>query len=176
MVGPWIADGVIVQQLTDYIWVGLDSVLSESHITHIARAFYALKASLKKLNSYYCTISFNSHVTCHTQFLLTPAIIYSQFMAILEICQRNQKVTCCANWMKWWSMRVCTWWALFPLIRATSLQSLLTVLTAVHLLSSNMSRAVSRIHPSTLSPRTLQTGHGWWWELIGRWERIPSHW
>ena len=48
-----ITDGVIVQRLTDYIWVGLDSVLSESHITHIARAFYALKASLKKLNSYY---------------------------------------------------------------------------------------------------------------------------
>jgi serine/threonine protein kinase len=44
---------VIVQRLTDYIWVGLDSVLSESHITRIARAFYALKASLKKLNSYY---------------------------------------------------------------------------------------------------------------------------
>ena len=35
------------------VWVGLDSVLSESHITRIARAFYALKASLKKLNSYY---------------------------------------------------------------------------------------------------------------------------
>jgi hypothetical protein len=58
--GPWIAilgavitDGVIVQRLTDYIWVGLDSVLNESHITHVARAFYALRASLKKLTSYY---------------------------------------------------------------------------------------------------------------------------
>ena len=44
---------MIVQRLTDYIWVGLDSVLNESHITHVARAFYALKSSLKKLNSYY---------------------------------------------------------------------------------------------------------------------------
>jgi len=44
---------VIVQRLTDYMWVGLDSVLSESHIARIARAFYALKSSLKKLNSYY---------------------------------------------------------------------------------------------------------------------------
>jgi len=44
---------VIVQRLTDYIWVGLDSVLNELHITHVARTFYALKASLKKLDSYY---------------------------------------------------------------------------------------------------------------------------
>ena len=58
--GPWIAilgavitDGMIVQRLTDYIWVGLDSVLNELHITHIARAFYALNASLKKLTSCY---------------------------------------------------------------------------------------------------------------------------
>ena len=58
--GPWIAilgavitDGVIVQRLTDYIWVGLDSILNESHIIYVARAFYTLKAGLKKLNSYY---------------------------------------------------------------------------------------------------------------------------
>jgi serine/threonine protein kinase len=44
---------VIVQRLTDYIWVGLDSILNESHITNVARIFYALKASLEKLNSYY---------------------------------------------------------------------------------------------------------------------------
>lgn len=44
---------MIVQRLTDYIWVGLDSVLNESHITRVARTFYALKASLKKLTSYY---------------------------------------------------------------------------------------------------------------------------
>ena len=44
---------MIVQRLTDYIWVGLDSVLNESHITRVARAFYALKAGLKKLTSYY---------------------------------------------------------------------------------------------------------------------------
>ena len=44
---------MIVQRLTDYIWVGLDSVLNDSHITHVARAFYALNSSLKKLKSYY---------------------------------------------------------------------------------------------------------------------------
>ena len=44
---------MIVQRLTDYIWIGLDSVLNESHITHVARVFYALNSSLKKLKSYY---------------------------------------------------------------------------------------------------------------------------
>jgi serine/threonine protein kinase len=44
---------VIVQRLTDYLWVGLDSVLNESHITRVARAFYALKVNLKRLTSYY---------------------------------------------------------------------------------------------------------------------------
>jgi hypothetical protein len=53
VLGAVITDGVIVQRLTDYIWVGLDSVLNESHITHVARIFYALKGSLERLNSYY---------------------------------------------------------------------------------------------------------------------------
>jgi serine/threonine protein kinase len=44
---------VIVQRLTDYIWVGLDSVLNKSHITNVARIFYALKAGLGNLDSYY---------------------------------------------------------------------------------------------------------------------------
>jgi serine/threonine protein kinase len=58
--GPWITilgavitDGVIVQRLTDCVWVGLDSVLNEPHVTHVARTFHALKASLEKLNIYY---------------------------------------------------------------------------------------------------------------------------
>jgi hypothetical protein len=58
--GPWIVilgavitDGVIGQRLTNCVWVGLDSVLNEPHITHVARTFHALKASLEKLNIYY---------------------------------------------------------------------------------------------------------------------------
>ena len=46
-------DGMIVQHLTNYICVGIDSILNESHITHIARVFYALKTSLEKLSTYY---------------------------------------------------------------------------------------------------------------------------
>ena len=45
-----ITDGVIVQRLTDYVWVGMDSVLNEPHITRVARVFLAL---LEKLRSYY---------------------------------------------------------------------------------------------------------------------------
>ena len=48
---------MIVQRLTDYIWVGLDSVLSESPITYVARAFYSLKTGLKKLHSYYKSLN-----------------------------------------------------------------------------------------------------------------------
>jgi len=44
---------VIVQRLTDYISVRLDSALNESHTTHVARVLYALKTSLKKLTSFY---------------------------------------------------------------------------------------------------------------------------
>ena len=51
--GAVITDGVIVQRLTDYVWVGIDSVLNESHITHVARVFYALKTCLEKLTAYY---------------------------------------------------------------------------------------------------------------------------
>ena len=51
--GAVITDGVIVQRLTDYVWVGIDSVLNEARITHVARVFYALKTCLEKLNAYY---------------------------------------------------------------------------------------------------------------------------
>jgi serine/threonine protein kinase len=53
VLGAVITDGVIVQRLTDYVWVGLDSVLNEPHITRVARLFHALKASLEKLDIYY---------------------------------------------------------------------------------------------------------------------------
>jgi len=58
--GPWlvilgvvITDFVIVQRLSECSWVGLDSILSESHIAHVARVLWALKTSLGILHSYY---------------------------------------------------------------------------------------------------------------------------
>jgi hypothetical protein len=35
------------------VWVGLDSALSESRISHVARVFYALRVGLEKLHGYY---------------------------------------------------------------------------------------------------------------------------
>jgi serine/threonine protein kinase len=58
--GPWFAvlgfiftDCVIVQRLTDYIWVGIDSALSRSHVNRVARMFYALRTNIDRLNTYY---------------------------------------------------------------------------------------------------------------------------
>jgi hypothetical protein len=58
--GPWIVilgvvitDFVVVQRLSECSWVGLDSVLSESHITHVVRVLWALEMSLGNLHSYY---------------------------------------------------------------------------------------------------------------------------
>lgn len=53
ILGAVFTDGLIVQRLTDYIWVGLDSVLNEAHISRVARIFYALKNGLDRLKSYY---------------------------------------------------------------------------------------------------------------------------
>ena len=54
----------------------------------------------------YCTISINSNVTHHTQFFLTPDLIFSRFFRFSEIFRKRGKVTCCSNWTKWYSMTV----------------------------------------------------------------------
>ena len=36
-------------------------------------------------------------------------------------------------------------------------------------------RAVSRNHPTTLRAPMMQRHHGWWWELMGQWDRITLH-
>ena len=48
---------MIVQRLTNSIWVGLDCVLNESRIADVARVFWALKTSLGKLKSYYESVN-----------------------------------------------------------------------------------------------------------------------
>lgn len=68
VLGTVITDGVIVQRLTDYIWVGLDSVLCESHIIHFARIFHALKESLEKLKLYYANLHPTSDLPADTRY------------------------------------------------------------------------------------------------------------
>ena len=86
-------DGVIVQRLTDYIWVGLDSILKESHITNVARIFYALNASLQKLDSYYEKVQPTSGSPIDSRYF--PSItaypdgdgfIYFKYIGFLENC------------------------------------------------------------------------------------------
>ena len=55
-----LVDRVIVQRLTDFIWVGIDSALSRSHVNRVARIFYALKTSLDKLKFYYDNVTIDS--------------------------------------------------------------------------------------------------------------------
>jgi serine/threonine protein kinase len=70
--GPWFAvlgfvflDRVIVQRLTDFIWVGIDSALSRSHVNRVARIFFALRTSLERLKSYYMNLKLDS---AHTRY------------------------------------------------------------------------------------------------------------
>ncbi|KAK2461366.1 hypothetical protein APHAL10511_006590 [Amanita phalloides] len=78
--GPWFAilgavitDGMIVQRLSNYLWVGLDSILYESHIVDVARAFYALRASLEKLCSFYKNLPVPTD-GCPTELRYFPSI------------------------------------------------------------------------------------------------------
>jgi serine/threonine protein kinase len=57
VLGAVITDGVIVQRLTNSVWVGLDCVLNESHIADVAKVFWALKTSLGKLRLYYESVN-----------------------------------------------------------------------------------------------------------------------
>jgi serine/threonine protein kinase len=84
---------VIVQRLTDYIWVGLDSVLNESHITNVARIFYALKASLGKLNSYYEKVQpagdlpvDSRYFPSITAYRHSNEVIHFEYVGYLENC------------------------------------------------------------------------------------------
>ncbi|KAH8813897.1 hypothetical protein DL96DRAFT_1535489 [Flagelloscypha sp. PMI_526] len=62
--GPWMAvlggvitDKCIVQRLTDFIWIGNDSVLNDSHSHRVSRVFQALNTSLKRLETHHQAIT-----------------------------------------------------------------------------------------------------------------------
>jgi serine/threonine protein kinase len=78
--GPWlvilgvvITDFVIVQRLSECSWVGLDSILSESHIAHVAGVLWALKTSLGILHSYYENLHPTSHSLANSRYF--PSIM-----------------------------------------------------------------------------------------------------
>jgi serine/threonine protein kinase len=69
VLGVVFIDGLIVQRLTDYLWVGfVDCVLSETHILRVARFFYALKSGLDNLKSYYESIELPSDFPAESRY------------------------------------------------------------------------------------------------------------
>ena len=62
--GPWMCvlgamftDKVIVQRLTDMMWIGLSSTSEDAHIHRFARLMMALRQNIPKLRDYYEKIS-----------------------------------------------------------------------------------------------------------------------
>ncbi|KAF8879428.1 hypothetical protein CPB84DRAFT_1852103 [Gymnopilus junonius] len=91
--GAVVPDGFIVQRLTDYIWVGLDSVLNETHISRIARIFYALKSGLDNLKSYYEAVELSGdlpaeslYVPSINAFHINKKLFPFKYVGFLEDC------------------------------------------------------------------------------------------
>jgi len=73
--GAWFAvlgfaftDRVIIQRLTDFIWAGIDSPLSRSHVNRVASIFHALRNGLATLNSYYMDLKHDSVQPAPTRY------------------------------------------------------------------------------------------------------------
>ena len=67
--GPWLAvlgfvfaDKLVCQHLTDFIWVGFDSVLNERHSVCVARILHAFGRNLRKLKEYYEHLSYRKYI------------------------------------------------------------------------------------------------------------------
>jgi hypothetical protein len=76
--GPWlsvlggvITDKVIVQRLTDMVWMGLSSTEEDARVYHVTRVFIALRQSLKNLKVYYSNIQ-NANIPKLSPYLAHP--------------------------------------------------------------------------------------------------------
>jgi len=82
--GPWIgilggviSDKVIVQRLTDMLWVGHSSTTEDARVCRFARMLVALRECIRKLSAYYRSLqpievfSFESGST-HPRFYPYP--------------------------------------------------------------------------------------------------------
>ena len=82
---------MIIQRLTDFIWVGLDSVLNETRIKHVARIFYALRTSLEQLRSYYENLkpaanppAPSRYFPCFTTYSYDSKVVEFEYVGFLE--------------------------------------------------------------------------------------------
>ena len=102
VLGVVITDVVIVQRLTDCIWLRLDSVHSEPHIENVTRFFSALKLGVKKLGLYYKNLKpddlslLNSgYFSSITSYRGDDGLINFEYIGYLEKC--SDCVTLCAR-------------------------------------------------------------------------------
>ncbi|KAJ3478245.1 hypothetical protein NLI96_g9900 [Meripilus lineatus] len=72
--GPWLVvlgavftDGVIVQRLSDYMWLGCSRVLDDRNMV-ITRTLYALRCALKALKTYYQDLEFTHEILNRQRF------------------------------------------------------------------------------------------------------------
>ena len=59
MLGAIFTDKVVVQRLTDFIWIGMDTTLNEQHCYRVARILPSLARGIRKLNEYYLDVKPN---------------------------------------------------------------------------------------------------------------------
>ena len=67
----------IFQRLTDYVWLGIDSVFSDPHYRRVGRIMYALKRALNTLDAYYTALPAskdNSDSSLQKLYLFEPSI------------------------------------------------------------------------------------------------------
>ena len=64
----------IFQRLTDYVWLGIDSVFSDSHYRRIGRIMYALKRALNTLDAYYLALPESKHTPPQRLYSFEPSI------------------------------------------------------------------------------------------------------
>jgi serine/threonine protein kinase len=74
VLGAIFTDKVVVQCLTDFIWVGMDTTLNEQHCYRVARILHPLGRSIVKLNKYYLGLKLDNIGIHELQTRYLPSI------------------------------------------------------------------------------------------------------
>lgn len=97
--GPWITilgavftDRVLVQRLTDFTWLGIDTAIHNSRCPPLANVFFALRRSLAKLKAYYDGVRPNPDATqggfrffpSITTYIENAETVHFQYLGFLE--------------------------------------------------------------------------------------------
>ena len=79
--GPWLTvlgaiftDKVVVQRLTDFVWVGTDTTLNEKNCYRVAHILHSLGRSLRRLSNYYLSLTLDHIETSELHPRYLPSI------------------------------------------------------------------------------------------------------